>query len=129
MAVRALAPTGVADLESVWGDGTGVAHAPRATGIGLMLPAGTGELSATLHRVGLGGGPAAARRVTGLRVADGRFPFVIFRTLRGAAWDPGTYRIDANWTDASGRRSAAYHLQLRPGAGIGPASISGAVPG
>lgn len=127
--VSDLAPTGVTDLESLWLDGTGVTHAPRATGIGLMLAADTRELSATLHRVGLGGGPAAARRVTGLRFADGRFPFVIFRGLRGAAWEPGTYRIDASWTDATGRRSAAYHLQLRPGAGIGPASISGAVPG
>ncbi|MGK2851091.1 MAG: hypothetical protein ACSLFN_09305 [Candidatus Limnocylindrales bacterium] len=122
-----LAAAGETDLESLWRDGTGVAHAPRATGIGLMLAAGTRELSATLHRVGLGGGPAAARRVTGLRFADGRSPFVIFRALRGAAWEPGTYRIDASWTDASGRRTAAYHLQLRPG--TGPASLSGAVPG
>lgn len=122
-------PAGTTDLESLWREGTGVTHAPGATGIGLMLAPGTRELSATLHRVGLGGGPAAARRVTGLRFADGRSPFVIFRALRGAAWEPGTYRIDANWTDDAGRRSAAYHIQLRPGAGIGPASIGGSVPG
>lgn len=120
---------GATDLESLWRDGTGVTHAPRATGIGLMLAPGTRELSATLHRVGLGGGPAAARRVTGLRFADGRSPFVIFRALRGAAWEPGTYRLDASWTDASGRRSAAYHLQLRPGSGSGPAMMRGFVPG
>lgn len=123
------AAAGVTDIETLWRNGTGVTHAPRATGIGLILAAGTRELSATLHRVGLGEGPAAARRVNGLRFADGRSPFVIFRALRGVAWEPGTYRIDASWTDALGRRTAAYHVQLRPGAGTEPAMMSGVVPG
>ena len=100
----------------LWRTGVAGAWEPRANGLGVLLPTGSSEASATLHRVLPVEGSVDARRAVGLRFeGDGRSPYVIFRAPGGVPWPAGVYRLDVTWTDASGPRSAAWHVELRPG--------------
>ena len=100
----------------LWRTGVAGAWEPRANGLGVLLPSGSSEASATLHRVLPDEGPVDARRAVGLRFeGDGRSPYVIFRAPGGVPWPAGVYRLDVTWTDASEPRSAAWHVELRPG--------------
>lgn len=100
-------------------------HAPRATGLGVMLPLGASEASATITALAPDTRAVDARRVIGLHFTDGgRSPYVIFRAPRAGTWPAGIYRIDAAWTLAGARQEASYHAELRPGPQVGPTVLA-----
>ena len=118
------------DAATLWRDGTASVHAPDATGLGVLFPAGSTEASATLHLVAPVDGPAQGRRAMGMRLAEGRAPFAVFRAPNGAAWAPATYRIEAAWTSEDGeRRTAMYALELLPAADLVPGIVLDAARG
>lgn len=118
------------DPATAWRDGTPSVHAPDATGLGVLLPFGAREGVATLHLVAPTEGPAPGRRAIGVRFDAERAPFVVFRAPRGAAWAPGTYRMDATWTDPGGVASAAsYHVTLLPTPDTAPGLVLDAARG
>ena len=100
---------------ALWRDGTASIRAPRATGLGVLLPDGATGATATLRTMAPVEGPSEGRRVIGLRLDDGRTPFVVFRAPRGAPWPPGTYVIDSAWTQDGEPRQASYAIELLPG--------------
>jgi hypothetical protein len=118
------------DAAALWRDGTAGTHAPDATGLGLLFPPESTEASATLHLVAPLDRPAAGRRALGMRFAEERSPFVVFRAPNGAAWASGTYRLEAVWTAADGERASAnYHLELLPAPDLVPAMVLDAARG
>jgi hypothetical protein len=91
-------------------------HAPRAAGLGVMLPVGARAHSGTITGLAPTTGDLGSRRALGVRFWDaGRSPYVIFRAPRGSTWPAGLYRMDVQWTDDDGSHRAAYHVELRPG--------------
>jgi hypothetical protein len=50
-------------------------------------------------------------------------PFVVVRAPDGAAWPPGTYLVDAAWTEDGERRRASYPIELAPGPAAEPSAM------
>ena len=101
-------------------DHVAVAYLPRATGLGVRLPDGATVRAAAITRLVPGpliNGPTPI----GGGIIDRRddVPWVVFAARRGEAWAPGIYRIDVTWSDESGLQAAAWHIELRPGPGVG----------
>lgn len=110
------APATDGDVVEAWLGPAPAIHAPRANGLGVLLPPGTTDATAVLRRLAPDTDLGGVRRAVGLRSARERqTPYVIFRAPDGQAWPPGVYRIDAEWTDATGPRTRSYALELRPG--------------
>ena len=94
-------------------------YAPRAAGLGVLLPVGAWEVDGTIRAIAPDARDVDATRWVGQRFdGQGRAPYLVFRAPDAGVWPAGIYRIEAAWTDASGtRRHAAYHTELRPGPG------------
>jgi hypothetical protein len=92
--------------------------APRANGLGVIIPSDGTGLEAKIERVyppadrELDAPATRGTRITGLGI---EMPYVIFSSPAGRPYAPGLYRIDARWTNADGPVSATYHVELEPG--------------
>jgi len=90
------------------------AYLPRATGLGVALPAGAIVTSASIERLAPEPFPNAPKRVDpgDKSVAPGSL--VLF-AAPGGAWTAGVYRLSLVWTGPDGPRDDSWHVELRPG--------------
>ena len=89
-------------------------YLPRASGLGVALPARTLVTEAEIERVAPE--PLATNPV---RVDPGAEPgtptsLVLFEAPDGA-WTPGVYRLSLVWADFEGLHRGSWHVELRPG--------------
>ena len=91
------------------------AYLPRATGLGVALPAGSVVMEASVTRLAPEPLPVEPLRVDA--GADGRTASAIalFRAPGGSGWEPGIYRLSMRWGDVEGLHDASWHVELRPG--------------
>lgn len=91
------------------------AYLPRATGLGLALPARSVVMAASVSRLAPEPLPVEPQRVDA--GADGRTASAIalFRAPGGSGWEPGVYRVSVRWGDVEGLHDASWHVELRPG--------------
>ena len=89
-------------------------YLPRATGLGVALPAGAVVTSASVDRLVPEPLPVAPKEVQPENPSDGPGSLVLF-AAPGGAWTPGVYRLSAVWADAEGVHEDSWHVELRPG--------------
>jgi hypothetical protein len=91
------------------------AFLPRATGLGVALPARSVVMAASVTRLAPDRMPVDPQRVD--PDADGRTASAIalFRAPGGSGWEPGVYRVSVRWGDVEGLHDATWHVELRPG--------------
>jgi len=91
------------------------AYLPRATGLGVALPARSVVMAASVTRLAPEPLAAEAQRVDA--GADGRTPsaLVLFRAPGDSEWGPGVYRVSVRWGDVEGLHDASWHAELRSG--------------
>lgn len=108
--LRALPLTDLGDgsVATVW--------QPRATGLGVVFPAGTWLAHAELRRLAPGPFDADPAPIVGqVPAVDGNAPYALFVPPLGEAWAPGTYEIAAGWTEGGQQQAGAWGIELRPG--------------
>ncbi len=90
------------------------ASLPRATGLGVQLPAGSEVFEAFLARLAPEPLPAELQRIdpvsTGIPTE-----VVLFRAPGGSAWAPGVYRMTVRYLAFGAFREWSWHVELRPG--------------
>jgi hypothetical protein len=91
------------------------AYLPRATGLGVALPARSVVMTASMTRLAPEPMSVEPQRVDA--GADGRTASAIalFRAPGGSGWEPGVYRVSVRWGDVEGLHDASWHVELRPG--------------
>ncbi len=89
--------------------------APEATGLGVILPAGSVVRASTILRLAPGPLPAEPARVGDDETSNRQTAHVLYRSPDGGAWTPGVYRLSVAWTDSTGRHDRSWHIELRPG--------------
>ncbi|MEX1170480.1 MAG: hypothetical protein WEE50_10095 [Chloroflexota bacterium] len=91
------------------------AYLPRATGLGVALPARSVVMAGSVTRLAPDPLPVEPQRVDA--GADGRTPsaLALFRAPGGSEWEPGVYRLSLRWGDVEGLHDASWHVELRPG--------------
>jgi len=90
-------------------------YLPRATGLGVNLPARSVVMTASVTRLAPDPFAAEPQRVDA--GADGRTAsaLALFRIPGGSAWKPGVYRLSVRWADFEGLHDGSWHVELRPG--------------
>ncbi len=97
---------------------------PTATGLGVILPAGSVVRASSLVRLAPEPLPEAPVRVGDRPTADRpQAPNVLFRADGGGAWAPGVYRISVSWDDPTGRHAESWHVELQPGPARTPSAM------
>ncbi len=97
---------------------------PRATGLGVILPAGRRPLTADLQRLSPGPLPDVPNAVIRERAGpDGSSWYALFAAPPGVEWSPGDYAIHVTWGDAAGKHAATWRIELRPGPTSEPAML------
>jgi hypothetical protein len=91
------------------------AYLPRATGLGVALPARSVVMGGSVTRLAPDPLPVEPQRVDA--GADGRTPsaLALFRAPGGSEWEPGVYRLSLQWGDVEGLHDRSWHVELRPG--------------
>ena len=90
------------------------AYLPRATGLGVVLPAGSLIKDATIGRLA----PDSLLQARSDVIVFGgpnQKSYAGFLAPGGGAWAPGVYRFTLAWSDAAGLHSGNWHLELLPG--------------
>ena len=91
------------------------AFVPAATGLGVVLPAGSVVGQSSLVRLAPDPLPGNPELVADDAAAPRQAAHVLYRAPGGGAWTPGVYRISIQWTDSTGRHDRSWHVELRPG--------------
>jgi hypothetical protein len=90
------------------------AYLPRATGIGVMLPAGSLIKDATVGRLAPDSLVQAHPDVI-VFGGPSQKSWAGFLAPGGGAWAPGVYRFTVAWSDTKGLHNGSWHVELRPG--------------
>ena len=124
VAIELEATPAVADAADRWRIGNASIHASRGNGLGVLLPAGAQDVTATLHRIAPVAAALDAPRALGVRLTGGApSPYLIFHAPNGTPWSPGMYRIQADWTLDGEPVAGAWDLELRPGPKVTGSSL------
>jgi hypothetical protein len=89
-------------------------YLPRATGLGVALPAGAVVTSASIERLAPEPLPIVPKQVVPGDLSDATGSLVLF-AAPDRAWTPGLYRLSIAWTDHEGGHENSWHAELRPG--------------
>jgi hypothetical protein len=89
-------------------------YLPRATGLGVALPADAIVSSAAIERLAPEPLSSAPDRVDPGAQSGPSGSVVLFEAPDGA-WAPGTYRLSIDWADSEGAYRESWHAELRPG--------------
>ncbi|MEA2609092.1 MAG: hypothetical protein QOJ75_1335 [Chloroflexota bacterium] len=90
------------------------AFLPRATGLGVVLAAGSLIKDATVGRLAPDSAFQARADVT-VFGGSSQKSYAGFLAPGGGAWEPGVYRFTVVWSDAEGFHTGNWHVELRPG--------------
>jgi hypothetical protein len=108
----------ITDAEAWLGDErVATAWLPSATGLGVLLPAGTRDPSGVIRRLApdpIFAGPVGRAGVR-FGAANARTPYVVFDAPEASRFEPGLYAMDIQWSGTEGRRARTWTMELRPG--------------